>query len=148
MRRHISDKFRTMKNFHKQNDYWRPCRPGTIRNVSDSKFRRDRRRLIIQAAMGSVVAGLGLYTGWFAINHHGRRRSEVADLMDHDQKVDVTQILFTCSDVMDNMDEYLTIVDVMENQLTVNQKVLLNNVNQHLKVCDLCTSMMDEAKNA
>ena len=137
-----------MKNFHKQSDYWRPCRPGTIRSISDSKFRRDRRRFLIQATMGSMVTGLGLYAGWYSLNHRVKRRTELADLIDPDQKVDVTQILFTCSDIMDRMDEYLQVVDLPENELSVDQKVLLSGFDQHLRVCKLCSTMVDEATNA
>ena len=138
-----------MKNFHKQKDYWKPCRPGTIRNVSDSKYLRDRRRFIVRTAMGSVVAGLGLFVGWFVIQHDRRKSPGNAwsedQFLSQDQTTAVTQIRFSCNDIMERMDDYLAAIEIAKNSQSVDQRVLVSNFKQHLAVCDLCTELVTEA---
>lgn len=137
-----------MKNFDKQKDYWKPCRPGAIRGVSDSKFIRERRKFIVRAAMGSVVAGLGVFIGMFAINHERRRQGESVKLSEANSsrvEASVTQIRFSCNEIMERLDDYLLAMDVGCKERTVDQRVLVSNFKQHLAVCKLCTRIVDDA---
>lgn len=140
-----------MKNFDKQTDYWKPCRPGTIRGISDSNFTRDRRKFIVRAAMGSVVVGIGMFTGMFTMNHRSRRSDELlvsSENPTETQYTAVKQIRLTCSDIVDNMVDYVLITHIEPTQLSHDQKLLKAEFSQHLAVCQKCVQLVDEALNA
>lgn len=139
-----------MKNSDKQTDYWKPCRPGTIRKVSDSSFSRSRRKFILQATMGGIVAGLGVFSSMFIMNHHKRRleQSLAADENSSNARTTVTQIRLSCSDIIEQMDEFVLISKIAPPQLSPDQKLLKAEFNQHLTVCDTCVHLVEEALNA
>lgn len=138
-----------MKNFHKQQDYWKPCRPGTIREVSDSKFVRERRKFIVRTAMGSVVAGLGLFVGVFAINHDRRRSEALVKLSENNSskvlEASVTQIRLSCNDIMESLGDYVVAVKTESKEQTLDQRVLISNFKQHMAVCPLCDEIVGDA---
>ena len=102
--------------------------------------------------MGSVVAGLGLFVGWFVIQHDRRKGAGISatngQLMPEAQTTVVTQIRFSCNDIMERMDEYLVAIEIEKGHQSVDQRVLVSNFKQHLAVCKLCTDMIAEARQS
>ena len=157
-----------MSNFHDRKDYWKPCRPGTILSVSDSKFQRDRRRFLIRATMGSVVAGAGLLSSVFVLSQRSRRAAADAGDGAAEAAIDSVQLVdsrtsqtapkrtnavnkghvrrkFHCPDVIQNLDNYVAAVRKKESSRTQHQHELIAGVDNHIQVCGKCKVKVSDA---
>jgi hypothetical protein len=148
-----------MRNFDKQKDYWKPCRPGTILKAVDSKLQRDRRRFLIRAAMGAVVGGVGVFSAFFISTNNSRRRlasrknEESSGLAITDirgqENTRLAQLnvptQFTCNDIKSNLDEFLVAYRLPGDQRSEEQIGLLLDFDMHLKICDKCLPLVNDA---
>lgn len=141
-----------MKNFPKPNDYWKPCRPGTIMKVSDSKFKRQRRRLLVQSAMAGVVAGTGILATLFAVlqRSNGTIAKNEPTESGQDKFVEtkyMMPIALTCKDIEEQISDYVEAVRTEDSRRTDGQHELIADFAQHLKVCSACRIFVLDAVN-
>ncbi len=138
-----------MNNIRLHDENWKPCRPGTILGVSDSKFRRQRRRFLVQSIMSSVVAAFGLFSAIFVVVHRRKPGTDLPSfgLVDANpvQHRSHARVALTCEDIERQMDNYLVAVRSKSDQLTLMQKGLLQDVELHIKICPDCRAKVKEA---
>ena len=124
-----------MKQLRNQDDYWKPCRPGTIFRATDSKFRRQRRKFAIQLAMGGVLAVTGI-TSLLFVAFQRKRGPALAE--NEPIKIPVNEIKLTCEDIVRLTPQYVKAVKLVAEDRNDDQKLLIADFDQHLQVCPNC----------
>ena len=150
-----------MRNLRQQDDYWKPCRPGTILGVSDTKFRRARRKFLVRLTMGGVVTLTGLASGLFALQHRKNVNAiaKKADSKDADAAMALSKtsnsegrdgtdnklIVLDCRDISELVGSYVVAMRIDENKRTTDQANMIDCFSQHLEMCQGCTKMVENA---
>ena len=132
-----------MRNLRNQDDYWKPCRPGTIYRVTDSKHRRQRRKFAIQMAMGGVVAAAGVFSAMFiALQRKNTGLIKVAE-----NKSIPKPIKLTCKDIYQLTDVYVKAIRQDVEICSEEEIKLISDFDEHLAYCDNCANKVLKALN-
>ena len=139
-----------MRKLRNQEGYWKQCRPGTILGVSDSKFKRQRRRFLIQSAMTGTLASLALFSGLFFLHHRKSEGEPLAATGDNSfgpsdsKERKLARVKLTCKDVAQQMDAFLIAYRLDANERTVMQSELIVDVENHIQSCKSCFGVVQE----
>ena len=139
-----------MTNFHKQKDYWEPCRPGTILGATVSKHQRERRRFLVSIAMGGVATGIGAVAASMSIFNSGfqkmadNSRNGVGAEANY-ATLPVADQPFICRDVVNNMAVYIAATRLKKNQQNELQQMIVLKVEEHLNLCKHCVAAVKTA---
>lgn len=133
-----------MKHLRKQDDvdYWKPCRPGAIINVSDSKFERQRRRYFIQSSMAVVIGGIGLLSGVFAWK---QRSGDGAVVSENNVASEISLAKLNCDQVHRQLPSYVAAYQLDADQRDEEQQSLIAQFEAHLSYCDACPGKVADA---
>ncbi len=138
-----------MRNLRNQNDYWKQCRPGSIFGVTDSKFRRERRKFAVRVAMGGVVAVVTAFSSLFLLSDRkGKTDFEVADLSTtkpHPRHSRPKRL--SCALVVDLMPQYIKAIRKESELRDDKEKELVAGYDQHLQYCVKCRPKVLAAVN-
>jgi hypothetical protein len=150
-----------MKQLRNQSDYWKPCRPGTILKVTDSKFERHRRRFLIQIAMAGVLAFFGLFSSVFLLIHRRTRALALNETSEpvrepklqpvaanksiEDEPLPADSIRLTCREIKQQLPQYVVAVRTGSDSRSLDQRELIRKFEQHLSVCPYCPMIVLKA---
>lgn len=130
-----------MRNLRNQDDYWKPCRPGTLFGASHHQNREQRRKFAVQIAMGAVVAIAAVFSTWFILSRKKNRELEL--LADNEgvsetKKLNLAATELTCRQVVDRIPEYVKAVRKESEERNVDEMQIVVDFDQHLQVCESC----------
>ena len=102
--------------------------------------------------MGTVVTGLGMFLGFFAINQERRQLENALELANNQtakpKPSTAFQVRFNCREIKHQMHDYLAVVNLDDAQLNPAQRELISDFSQHLELCSKCSEMVNDALNA
>ena len=132
-----------MSDFRNQEDYWKPCQPGSIFGASKNKKNRQRRHFLVQLAMGSVVAATGALSAVFIATQKNRVAQGGEDLTPMNKEADD----LVCSVVQNLTPRYVQAIRQADTSRSSEDKELIVQFDKHLRKCSKCAVAVLKAVN-